>query len=264
MRRAPRFPRRICEFPLKGSSSYWPFPNPKLSPHAFPRPGSRLGARHFRGEAVGPKCVRGPHRHRDDRGPGRRVALRCGTTSIGHLAGHFGIHRYGRLRRLAGRRGLDFTVRTMAKILWWPYADAYTPGVLLAIAIVRVGCFLNWDDYGVHTKSLWGVDGGDGPRYPTQLFMSFGALVLFFLAGSIRRRTLPPGTYFLGFAMAEAVLRFWIEWLRDEPHYLFALTAGQWTAGAIIAISLFALRKRQTKQPVPSHGLDFRLPPPYS
>ncbi len=175
------------------------------------------------------------------------------------ISGSIGTVAYG---GLLGGVGLTLLYARWRKILWWPYADAYTPGVLLAIAIVRVGCFLKWDDYGVHTKSLWGVDGGDGPRYPTQLFMSFGALVLFYLAGSIRRRTLPPGTYFLGFAMAEAVLRFWIEWLRDEPHYLFALTAGQWTAGAIIAISLFALRKRQTKQPVPSHGLDFRPPPP--
>src|SRR5206468_3063570 len=45
---------------------------------------------------------------------------------------------------------------------WWFYADAFTPGVLLMVAIGRIGCFLNWDDYGVHTSVRWAVDGGDG------------------------------------------------------------------------------------------------------
>ena len=51
--------------------------------------------------------------------------------------------------------------------------DLFALPLCLGIAIGRVGCFLTGlEDHtvGVRTTLPWGIDFGDGPRHPTQLY----------------------------------------------------------------------------------------------
>ena len=101
--------------------------------------------------------------------------------------------------------------------------DCFVPALLLAVAIGRIGCFLNGDDYGIVTDSSWGVvfpNLGDGlPRYPTQLFEAAFCLLLCVLccAGYHRiKARLGVGATGLGGAGGYALLRFANEYLRDD------------------------------------------------
>jgi prolipoprotein diacylglyceryltransferase len=58
--------------------------------------------------------------------------------------------------------------------------DLWVYPLTISIAIGRVGCFLTGltdQTYGTHTTLPWGVDFGDGPRHPTQLY-EIGVLLL--------------------------------------------------------------------------------------
>ena len=53
--------------------------------------------------------------------------------------------------------------------------------VPIGMAIGRIGCFLNWDDYGIPTTLPWGISVGNSilPVHPTQLYLVLLNLVLF-------------------------------------------------------------------------------------
>ena len=108
--------------------------------------------------------------------------------------------------------------------------DLAIPAGLLALALGRIGCFLNGDDYG---KAVPLASGGSPPfwavtfpnlddsiaRYPVQLFESamVGFLVLSLCLGfsSIRRFGRPGLVGYLGI-VGYANLRFGLEFLRDD------------------------------------------------
>lgn len=101
--------------------------------------------------------------------------------------------------------------------------DCFVLALLPALCIGRIGCFLNGDDYGIVTDSIWGVvfpNLGDGqPRYPTQLFETAFCLLLFI--GGYRSRMwlqqrLGYGATGLCLAAGYAVLRFGNEYLRGD------------------------------------------------
>ena len=101
--------------------------------------------------------------------------------------------------------------------------DCFVPALLLAVCIGRIGCFLNGDDYGIVTDSVWGVvfpNLGDGlARYPTQLFEAAFCLLLCLLcwAGYPYLKTrLGVGATGLCGAGGYALLRFANEYLRGD------------------------------------------------
>ncbi len=101
--------------------------------------------------------------------------------------------------------------------------DCFVPAFLLAVCIGRIGCFLNGDDYGIVTDSMWGVvfpNLGDGQaRYPTQLFEAAYCLLLFLLccySYKPLRRVFGVGATGLCGAGGYALLRFANEYLRGD------------------------------------------------
>jgi phosphatidylglycerol:prolipoprotein diacylglycerol transferase len=130
------------------------------------------------------------------------------------LAGYFLIRRY--------------------KLPWWKTADAFAPGLALGNAIGRQGCFAAGCCWGKPTTLPWGVhfteagnkvtgvplvDASGGPLHlhPTQLYESFGALLIFFLLLWLHRRKRFSGQVILFYAVLYAVMRFTIEIFRDDP-----------------------------------------------
>jgi phosphatidylglycerol---prolipoprotein diacylglyceryl transferase len=124
------------------------------------------------------------------------------------LAGYFLIRRY--------------------KLPWWKTADAFAPGIALGNAIGRQGCFAAGCCWGKPTTMPWGVEFTEaGNRvtgvpldvhlHPTQLYESFGALLIFFFLLWLHRRKRFSGQVILFYAVLYAVMRFTIEFFRDDP-----------------------------------------------
>ena len=108
--------------------------------------------------------------------------------------------------------------------------DAFVPSLLLGTAIGRVGCFLTGladHTCGNPTTLPWGVDFGDGPRHPTQLYE---ILWLGILAILIWRRSLQPyrsGDLFKLFMVGYLGFRFFAEFIKPG-YFLLGLTGIQW------------------------------------
>lgn len=126
--------------------------------------------------------------------------------------------------------------------------DVLTPYVVLALAIGRIGCFLNWCCYGKPTNLPWAVQvPGDVPRHPTQLYLFFVNLFLFFVILAIQKKQNlgeKKGKIFLFFLLFYSLSRFFIDFLRDfHEEYFFGLASSQWFALSSIFLSLFFLKK---------------------
>src|SRR5215211_1249949 len=137
------------------------------------------------------------------------------------------------------------------KLPWWKTADAFAPGIALGNAIGRQGCFAAGCCWGKPTLLPWGVhftEAGhdvtgvptnvsqlDDPAqqaywaeklgglfqpvhlHPTQLYESFGALLIFLFLLWLHRRKVFSGQVILFYGALYAVMRFTIEIFRDDP-----------------------------------------------
>jgi phosphatidylglycerol:prolipoprotein diacylglycerol transferase len=99
----------------------------------------------------------------------------------------------------------------------WTVADAVTPAFALGTVFGRVGCFLNGCCYGVPTRLPWGVvfpadsfaglEFGNAPIHPSQLYFALAGLVLFVIVWLLRSRLRVPGTLFWTFLALFALVR---------------------------------------------------------
>ena len=131
---------------------------------------------------------------------------------------------------LYGRaRGLDL----------WEIADTLAFAFLPAMAIARLGCFLNGCCYGKATAAPWGIVAGgapntvnfDIPSHPTQLYEAAAALLLFALLRRMRPRRRFAGQLAVSFLVGYPLFRFFNEFLRGDPR-------PGWQLGALGALSL--------------------------
>lgn len=115
------------------------------------------------------------------------------------------------------------------------YADAIAPAVVLGIGVVRIGCFLNWDDYGTQCTRFWGVFVEDCPRHPTQIYEALFCLTLFFFLSFVKRRNTYDGRTFFIMLIGYGWGRFFIEFFRDSGRYWMNLTVTQVVILAVMA-----------------------------
>lgn len=124
--------------------------------------------------------------------------------------------------------------------------DLYVFPLIVGTSIGRVGCFLSGledDTYGLRTALPWGVDFGDGPRHPTQLYEIAFLLVLgaFLLR---RTRTLSPNGYlFRLFMLWYFLFRFVAEFVKPRPFLYVGLSAIQL---ASLAASVYCWKQMRT------------------
>jgi phosphatidylglycerol:prolipoprotein diacylglycerol transferase len=137
-----------------------------------------------------------------------------------------------------------------------PYADAIVPAVAFGVAIGRIGCFLNGDDFGTRSNLPWAVTFPPGteaysdhvwrgwlapdapqslPVHPVQLYMTFFALALFvFLATWHPARS---GVRFGGFLAIYGGARFLQQFLRGD----FQAVLGPFSLTQLISVALIIL-----------------------
>jgi phosphatidylglycerol---prolipoprotein diacylglyceryl transferase len=134
---------------------------------------------------------------------------------------------------------------------WWKTADACAPGIALGNVLGRQGCFSAGCCWGKPTTAWWGLQfteqgnavtgvptvvnqlndpaqraywsqklGGElAPLHlhPTQLYESFAMLFAFFFLLWLHRRKKFSGQVILAYVAIYSVVRFLIEFVRDDP-----------------------------------------------
>ncbi|MFZ2955641.1 MAG: prolipoprotein diacylglyceryl transferase [Candidatus Ozemobacteraceae bacterium] len=153
-------------------------------------------------------------------------------------------------------------------------ADLCAPGMAIGYAVGRLGCLTAGDGcYGIPTLGPWGMTFPHGlistlsakspyltrlfheqfpnlpipvdiPVHPTPLYESLSAwALLFFLL--LPGWKLGPGRRFAAFLAWFGTSRFFVEFIRLNPHDRFGVTSDQWLSIGLVAIAiiLFALGK---------------------
>src|SRR5512132_4197832 len=119
---------------------------------------------------------------------------------------------------------------------WWKTADACAPGIAIGNFFGRQGCFAAGCCWGKPTTLPWGVkftEAGhaitgvptDAYLHPTQLYESLAMLLVFFFLLWLHKHRRFSGQVILFYTLLYSVIRFGIEFLRDDPRGdVFGLT----------------------------------------
>ncbi|HEU4710728.1 MAG TPA: prolipoprotein diacylglyceryl transferase [Pyrinomonadaceae bacterium] len=114
------------------------------------------------------------------------------------------------------------------KLPWWKTADACAPGIAIGNFFGRQGCFSAGCCWGKPTSLPWGVqftEAGheitgvpiDAHLHPTQLYESFAMLLVFGFLLWLHKRKRFNGQVILVYALLYSIIRFSIEFVRDDP-----------------------------------------------
>ena len=139
---------------------------------------------------------------------------------------------------------------------WWKTADAFAPGLAIGNFFGRQGCFAAGCCWGEPTTLPWGVKFSelghqvtgvptDTYLHPTQLYESFAMLLVFFFLLWLHKRKRFSGQVILAYALLYSIIRFSIEFVRDDPRGdilgLTTLTGLSTSQMISIVVAVFAL-----------------------
>jgi len=158
---------------------------------------------------------------------------------------------------LGGWAGVEIAKKRLA--ITHSTGDAFVFPLILGQCIGRVGCFLTGLDdhtYGNFTRLPFGVDFGDGPRHPTQLYEIAFLLCLGTSLWIIRRRSSPPppnGTLFRLYLAGYLGFRFLIEFIKPSWKPYLELSAIQLASLAGVIVCLVQLSSQRAEPEGRSH-----------
>lgn len=117
----------------------------------------------------------------------------------------------------------------------WSLGDFVITGLPLGHALGRVGCFMNGCCYGSRTDSALGVVFDGVRHHPTQLYETFGNLIIYTFLLSFFLTRPRAGRVVALYLMLYPTLRFLLEFVRgDERMTVAGLHTAQW-----ISVGLF-------------------------
>ncbi len=123
-----------------------------------------------------------------------------------------------------------------------PMLDLASPYAALGQAIGRIGCFLNGCCYG--QPAAWGpyCPVHQDHLHPTQLYESFGLLIVFFVLKNLSRKKYSPGSLVVTYLMSAAAIRFVVQFFRyDYDPVLLGLGLFQWICVGVFVSVVFLL-----------------------
>lgn len=182
------------------------------------------------------------------------LGLAAGSTAFGtlnlYLVGHGGIAK----SMLGGVFGAIVAAEVFKHFAGIRQSTGlyFVPGLIMLIAVGRVGCFLaGLPDftYGVATSLPWGVDFGDGiKRHPVQLYETLTMLI--FLAVLLLSYPRQPVFWqrqgFYVFVLVYAGQRFAWEFIKPYPPVLAGLNLFHWISLVLLVYALLMLNRSQT------------------
>lgn len=140
----------------------------------------------------------------------------------------------------------------------WKLADIVAPGVILGMAIGRLGDFMTGDDYGIISETFGIVYppgtiayevNGPVPLIPTVLFESLADFLIMGILLFMRNRKPYEGFLFLWMLALYSVARFFLEYLRgDSLTTFFDLKTAQVTSVITILIAVMLMIQRRYRK----------------
>jgi len=121
-------------------------------------------------------------------------------------------------------------------------ADIVVIPVAIGLALGRVGNYVNLELYGTVTTLPWGIEipGVEGLRHPTQWYAVakdlFIALACFL---HLRKPNTLPGRTCALFLILYGVLRFIVEYFRDNQDMLFTVGSLNFSRGQLLTLPVF-------------------------
>lgn len=109
--------------------------------------------------------------------------------------------------------------------------DLFALPLAVGIAIGRIGCFLTGTEdgtSGIRTSLPWGVNFGDGPRHPTQIYEIIFLVALAAALARVARQPHREGDLFKLFLVAYFSFRLVIDFLKPETPIFLGLSSLQW------------------------------------
>ncbi|MBS3118954.1 prolipoprotein diacylglyceryl transferase [Candidatus Woesearchaeota archaeon] len=148
------------------------------------------------------------------------------------------------------------------KISIWQMADIVVIPVVFTLALGRLANFTNSELWGTVTNVSWcvyfplaGEKIAAACRHPYVLYEAlkrFAILgVLLFLSKEKFKEKLKPGTVFLSFVILENLGRFFLDFLKEDSHYL-GFTPGQYLAAILFFLGLYFMFKFWKKEKITS------------
>ena len=175
---------------------------------------------------------------------------------------------------LLGAVAAGYFLMKRYKLPWWQTADACAPGIAIGNFFGRQGCFAAGCCWGKPTTLPWGVQFSelgheitgvpiDAHLHPTQLYESFAMLLVFFFLLWLHKRKRFSGQVVLVYALLYSVIRFSIEFVRDDPRgdilgltTLTGLSTSQMISLAvgISALIILLIRANKIRENTNSHN----------
>ena len=130
--------------------------------------------------------------------------------------------------------------------------DCLAIPIALGLALGRVGNLINGELYGVVTSVPWAMEFPDaeGLRHPTQLYAIVKNLIIAGICFSYLKKAKPvyPGRTFALFLMLYGILRYLIEYFRDQPYGLVDLgivmmSRGQMLTSPVLLLGVYIWRR---------------------
>ena len=173
------------------------------------------------------------------------------SQNLGQIIGGGGLTAYGGV--LGTALGI-WVYSKFSKFQFGYFADVAAPGIILSLAVGRVGCTINGCCYGVETSLPWGVvythPSSFAPLgiaiHSTQVYEIIWNLMVFAVLLRLRGRLKPDSSLFLVYLSLYSVYRLGTDFLRVGTPFLFGLHQAQVIAIIVLAIAipLLALRTR--------------------
>lgn len=154
---------------------------------------------------------------------------------------------------LGGYLGADLKKRALG--IRQRTGDPLVTGLIVGIAIGRIGCFLSGltdETYGLPSDLAWAVDFGDGPRHPTQLYeMAWLGLTYLGLQPLQQQATKYPGLRSQCFLGSYLAFRLLIDGLKPRGTVFMGFSPIQWaaTAGLLVVLSQLSTILARRKEP---------------
>jgi phosphatidylglycerol:prolipoprotein diacylglycerol transferase len=150
------------------------------------------------------------------------------------------------------------------------FLDCGAPGVMLGLAIGRIGCTINGDAAGTPTSLPWGFiytnPNSFAPlwiaTHPAPVYEILWNMAVFGLLWWLKGRLKPDGSLFLVMLAAYSFGRFFISWVREEPAVLGPLHQAHIISLVIFigAVALLLYRKVSWVKPMAAEGTSGEKP----
>jgi len=176
---------------------------------------------------------------------------------------------------IGGTMGVSYVFRRN-NMEWFQSADIVAPLLALGYSLGRIGCLLVGDDYGLPTDLPWGISFPNGlppttysvfqsyypwvdlsgfqpgilKVHPTQIYESVIGFLIFLYLYKIRLTNKVSGSLFFKYLMFAGIERFFIEFIRMNPKYLFNLSGAQLISLGMISISIWFFYFKKKESPV--------------